>query len=411
MTSRDRVASVQGTESNPPQKGDTLAIGFSRRQISVLVIGWFVVAAFAAVFGASYWFPFKSAPHPPGTRAAERSAVPVSTAVATRKNVPVYVTGLGTVQASVTVDIRSQVDGTLQHVVFTEGQFVKKGDLLAKIDPRLFQAAVDQAKAKKAQDAALLVAAEKNLIRAQTLALKDFGTQQNLDQQLATVDQLKAALQVDDAAILTAQTQLDYTSIVAPNDGRIGVRLVDAGNVIRAADAKPIANLVLTHPAAVLFTLPAPLLSAVRAAMGNGPLTATALDQDNRRNLSTGHVLLIDNAVNAATATIRLKALFANDDDQLWPGDFVNVRLLLETRTDAIAIPTAAVQRGPEGLFSWVVTQDKTVVPRRIDVGPSAGGETVVAAGLAGGEQVVTEGQYKLRAGTLVQISKPAITK
>ncbi len=324
---------------------------------------------------------------------------------------PVYVTGLGTVQASVTVDIRSQVDGTLQHVVFTEGQFVKKGDLLAKIDPRLFQAAVDQAKAKKAQDAALLVAAEKNLIRAQTLALKDFGTQQNLDQQLATVDQLKAALQVDDAAILTAQTQLDYTSIVAPNDGRIGVRLVDAGNVIRAADAKPIANLVLTHPAAVLFTLPAPLLSAVRAAMGNGPLTATALDQDNRRNLSTGHVLLIDNAVNAATATIRLKALFANDDDQLWPGDFVNVRLLLETRTDAIAIPTAAVQRGPEGLFSWVVTQDKTVVPRRIDVGPSAGGETVVAAGLAGGEQVVTEGQYKLRAGTLVQISKPAITK
>ncbi len=316
-------------------------------------------------------------------------------------------------QASLTVDIRSQVDGKLEEVRFTEGQQVRKGDVLARIDPRLFQAALDQARAKKAQDAALLAAAEKDLTRAKTLVLREAGTQQNLDQQLAKVDQLKASLDSDDATIATAQTQLDYTTIVAPNDGRIGVRLVDPGNLVRASDTKPIANLVLTRPSAVLFTLPAQLLDNVRAAMARGPVIAEAFDQDNQRKLSTGKVLLIDNAVDVATATMRLKAIFANEDDQLWPGEFVNVRVLLETRKNAITIPTAAVQRGPQGLFTWVVTSNYTAAPRRIEIGPSTGDLTVVTSGLADGERVVTDGQYRLRVNALVRASKivPEATK
>ena len=299
----------------------------------------------------AYWYSAKRSETTQPARSSAPSAIPVSIAAANRQNIPIYLTGLGTVQASLTVDIRSQVDGKLEEVRFTEGQQVKKGDVLAKIDPRLFQAALDQARAKKAQDAALLAAAEKDLIRAKALVLKEVGTQQNLDQQLAKVDQLKASLDSDDATIATAQTQLDYTTIVAPNDGRIGVRLVDPGNLVRASDTKPIANLVLTRPSAVLFTLPAQLLDNVRAAMARGPVIAEAFDQDNQRKLSTGKVLLIDNAVDLATATIRLKAIFANEDGQLWPGEFVNVRVLLETRKNAVTIPTAAVQRGPQGLI------------------------------------------------------------
>ena len=374
--------------------------GHHRGRILV-VLASVCVLAMGAV---AYWY---SAKRPEAAQTA-RAAIPVSIAAATRQNIPIYLTGLGTVQASVSVDIRSQVDGKLEEVRFTEGQHVKKGDVLAKIDPRLFQAALDQARAKKAQDAALLAAAEKDLARAKILVLRQVGTQQNLDQQLAKVDQLKASLDSDDATIATAQTQLDYTTIVAPNDGRIGVRLVDPGNLVRASDTKPIANLVLTRPSAVLFTLPAQLLDNVREAMARGPVIAAAFDQDNRRKLSTGEVLLIDNAVDLATATIRLKAIFANEDDQLWPGEFVNVRVLLETRKNAVTIPTAAVQRGPQGLFTWVVTSNNTAVPRRIEIGPSTGDLTIVTSGVADGDHVVTDGQYKLRVNALVQASKIA---
>jgi membrane fusion protein, multidrug efflux system len=361
-----------------------------------------------AVGVVAYWYLAKRPEAAQTVHSVARAAIPVSVAAATRQNIPIYLTGLGTVQASVSVDIRSQVDGKLEEVRFAEGQHVKKGDVLAKIDPRLFQAALDQARAKKAQDAALLAAAEKDLTRAKTLVLKEVGTQQNLDQQLAKVDQLKASLDSDDATIATAQTQLDYTTIVAPNDGRIGVRLVDPGNLVRASDTKPIANLVLTRPSAVLFTLPAQLLDNVREAMARGPVIATAFDQDNRRKLSSGKVLLIDNAVDLATATIRLKAIFANEDDQLWPGEFVNVRVLLETRKDAITIPTAAVQRGPQGLFTWVVSSNDSAVPRRIEIGPSTGDLTIVTSGVADGDRVVTDGQYKLRVNALVQAPKIA---
>jgi membrane fusion protein, multidrug efflux system len=363
------------------------------------------VATFAAG-GALYWYwPQGAAPTP--ARPAGRPAVPVSIAVATPRDLPVYLTGLGTVQASLTVRIHSQVDGTLQTVQFTEGQHVKKGDVLATIDPRLFQAALDQAKAKKAQDQAQLIGAEKDLVRAKSLAQKDFGSQQNVDQQQAKVDQFKASIAADEAAIATAQAQLDYTSITAPNDGRIGIRLVDPGNLVRASDAGGIASLVLLQPSAVVFTLPSRTLDDVREAQARGPVEVAAFDQNNRRTLATGKLLLIDNAVDQATSTIRLKAMFPNEDERLWPGDFVNARLLLANQSNVLAVPSSAVQRGPQGLFTWIVTPSDTAEPRAIEVGATTGDLTVIIAGLRPGERIVTDGQYKLQRGAMVTYALP----
>ena len=343
------------------------------------------------------------------SRPAARTSVPVTIAVATRRDLPVHLTGLGTVQASYTVAIHSQVDGKLQEVNFIEGQHVKKGDVLARIDPRLFQAALDQSKAKRAQDVALLVGAEKDLVRSRTLAEKNAGSQQNVDQQQAKVDQLKASIDADDAAIATAQTQLDYTTITAPSDGRIGVRQLDPGNIVRASDASAIATLVLVRPSAVLFTLPARVLDDVRDAMARGPVEVTAFDQDNRRVLSKGTLLLVDNLINQATATIRLKAMFANEDERLWPGDFVNARVLLETRSNVLVVPSSTVQRGPQGLFAWVVTEKNTAQVRKIEVGPTTGNLTIITSGLADGDRVVTDGQYKLQPNSpVVTTSTPS---
>ena len=265
--------------------------------------------------------------------------------------------GLGTVQALFTVGIHSQVDGKLQDVFFKEGQRVKKGDILAKIDPRLYQAALDQAKAHKAQDDAQLIAAEKDLARFQTLVIRNAETQQNVDLQQAKVDQTKAAIDADVAAIETAQTNLDYTNIAATTDGRMGMRMVDPGNIVHAGDQGAIAVLTQAEPAVVMFTLPEQTLDEVRQAMNRGDVQVAAYDRDNVHLLSTGKLSTIDNQIDQTTATYRLKAMFANDDEKLWPGEFVNAQLLLETRKNAVVIPPAAVQRGPHGLFTWVVKQ------------------------------------------------------
>ena len=336
-----------------------------------------------------------------------RAAVPVSVVTVSRQDVPVYLTGLGTVQALFTVAIHSQVDGKLQDVVFKEGQPVKKGELLAKIDPRLYQAALDQAKARKAMDEATLTAAEKDLARFRTLVQKNAETQQNLDLQQAKVDQAIASIAADTAAIETAQTNLDYTNIVAPNDGRMGVRLVDPGNVVHANDQGAIAVLTQTQPTAVLFTLPAQSLDAVRAAMARGTVEVAAYDRDNARLLGSGTLATIDNMIDQATATYKLKAMFANGDETLWPGEFVNARLLLEIRKDAVVIPQVAVQRGPHGLFAWIVKADNTVEPRPISTGTTTGERTIVSSGIAAGERVVTDGQYKLQTGATVTILAP----
>jgi membrane fusion protein, multidrug efflux system len=375
-----------------------------RRRTVAIGFAFIILAA-----GGLYWYrvpgsqPQRAAP-PPG-----RPAVPVSVAVAARQDVPIYVTGLGTVQGSFTIAIHSQVDGIMQEVKFTEGQHVKKGDVLARIEPRLFQAALDQAKAKKSQDVATLGAAEKDLERSMTLVVRSITTQQTVDQQQARVDQLKASIEADEAAIETAQAQLDFTTIRAPSDGRIGVRLVDPGNLVHASDARPIANLVLTQPSAVLFTLPMQVLDDLRDAMARGPVEVTAYDQNNRRLLSTGKLLLIDNAIDQATATIRLKAMFDNADERLWPGEFVNARVSLETRRNVIAVPTTVVQRGPQGLFAWIVNADNVAEPRRIELGPASGDLTVINTGLADGDRVVTDGQYKLQANARVTITAASI--
>lgn len=322
---------------------------------------------------------------------------------------PIQLIGLGTVQATFTVGIHSQVDGKLLDVLFKEGQHVKKGDILAKIDPRLFQAALDAAKAKKAQDEAQLASFQKDLTRFQTLGTKGYETQQNLDQQQGKVDTAKAAVAADDAAIETAQTNLDYTDIRAPSDGRLGVRLVDPGNLVRATDAGSIAILVQAQPAAVLFTLPAHTLDDVREAQKRGDVEVIAYDRDNRKALSTGKLATIDNVIDPATASYKLKATFANGDEKLWPGEFVNARLLVDTVRNALTVPDAAVQRGPNGLFAWTLSADNKAVPKPIQVGPSVGGMTIVTSGLDDGQRVVTGGQYKLRTNAPVSITdKPS---
>jgi membrane fusion protein, multidrug efflux system len=355
-----------------------------------------------------YWFAERRGPNT-AVATTRAPGVVVNAATATRTDVPVYASGLGTVQAIATVAIRSQVDGKIQEVLFTEGQHVKKGDVLVKIDPRLFQAALDQAKAKKDQDEAQLISAQKDLDRFSTLVVKNFASQQNVDQQQAKVDQLKATIVADEGAIESAQTQLDYCLITAPVDGRVGVRQVDAGNIVHASDQSSLVVLTQNQPSAVLFTLPARLLDSVRDAMKQGPVSVTAYDQDDKRLLSTGRLLLVDNIIDQATATIRLKAVFDNKDEALWSGEFVNAHVLLGTRKNSLTVPTAAIQRGPQGLFTWVITPEGTAEMRALKTGPASGDVTIVESGLADGDRVVTGGQYKLRQNAPVTITTPQL--
>ena len=387
-------------DSDPAHEGSPKrAQQHSRRlRIVAVAIGGLLIAAAAALYVTR-----------PGVRPAQASlpppAIPVTAVSAVRQDVPVYLTGLGSVQASFTVGIHSQVDGKLQDVLFTEGQRVKKGDILAKIDPRLFQAALDQAKAKKAQDEAQLIGLQKDLTRFTTLGAKGYDTQQNIDQQQAKVDTTKAAIEADVADIETAQTQLDYTNITAPSDGRMGVRLVDPGNTIRASDTGSIATLVRTQPTFVTFTLPAQTLDDVRDAKARGEVQVIAFDRDNRRAISTGTLETIDNMIDQTTASYRLKATFANDDERLWPGQFVNARVLVNTNKNVVVVPNTAVQRGPKGLFTWVVKPDNKVEPRPIETSVASGDVTVVTSGINNGERVVTGGQYKLQNNSTVNVS------
>jgi multidrug efflux system membrane fusion protein len=361
--------------------------------------------AVVVIAGLAYWY--ESQGPDPAHAARSRATVPVSIATASRQDVPIYLTGLGTVQALYTVAIHAQVDGKLQDVFFKEGQPVKKGDVLAKIDPRLYQAALDQAKARKAQDEATLVAAQKDLARYQALVLKNAETQQNLDLQQAKVDQTKAGIDADVAAIETTQTNLDYTDIRATTDGRMGVRMVDPGNIVHASDQGAIAILTQTEPTAVTFTLPAQTLEDVRAAMASGDVEVGAYDRDNVHLISTGKLATIDNLIDQATATYRLKAMFANGEEKLWPGEFVNARLLLTTRKDVVVIPPLAVQRGPHGLFAWIVKPDNTVEARPIQISTTTGDRTIVTSGVSDGDHVVTDGQYKLQINSPVTITAP----
>jgi multidrug efflux system membrane fusion protein len=332
-------------------------------------------------------------------------AVPVTADLARKQDFPVFQLGLGQVQAFNTVTIHVRVDGALDKVAFTEGQDVKQGDLLAQIDPRPFQASLDQAAATKDKDAAQLANAQHDLDRYVTLAPQNFTSKQVLDTQRALVAQLTAQVKADQAAIDNAKVQLGYTTITAPISGRTGIRLIDQGNIVHATDTTGLVVLTQLRPISVIFTLSETLLPKVSKALAAGPLKVEAWSQDDSLKLGEGQVALIDNQIDPSTGTMKIKATFPNEALSLWPGQFVNARLLIETRQDGITIPVSAIQRGPNGTFAWVVKPDKSVEMRPIKIAYSTTDTALIDSGLAAGDTVVTGGQYRLVLGGKVDVT------
>ena len=344
----------------------------------------------------------------PAPKAAPRSGpeVMAHTAKAERKDMPIYLQGLGTVQAFYTATVTSRVDGELQKVAFTEGQAVKKGDLLAQIDPRPYQAAYDQAVATKAKDQALLANARADLSRYAELAPQELASKQQVDTQKSLVQQLEAQIAADQAAIDNSRTQLDYAHITSPIDGLTGVRLVDPGNNLHGANATPIVVVTQTQPISVMFTLPEENLGQIAPALRSGKVEVAALSRDGKGEIDRGEIAVLDNQIDQATGTVRLKATFPNAQNQLWPGEYVNTRVLLKTSKNALTIPDSAVQRGPNGLYVFLVKPDQTVEMRPVRIGASVNGSTIVEAGLEAGDTVTTSNEYRLHEG--VKIKAPA---
>jgi multidrug efflux system membrane fusion protein len=338
--------------------------------------------------------------------AASRNAPPaiaVDTATAKHSDVPIFLQGLGTVQAFYTVTVTARVDGEIQKIGFTEGQTVHKGDLLAQIDPRPNQAAYEQVLATKAKDEAMLANAKRDYDRYILLQPQDLASKQTVDTQRATVDQLTAQVKVDQAAIDNARTQLDYTRISSPIDGRTGLRLIDPGNIVRAAGTAGIVVVTQVQPISVVFTLPEEDLSTVGGALALGSVQVTTLSRDGDTVLDQGTLALIDNQIDQTTGTARLKATFPNTRNTLWPGQYVNARVLVRTEHNVLTLPSSAVQLGPNGPFTYVVKGDSTVEVRPLEIGPESGGLTVIKKGIALNERVVTSNQYRLQAGVHVR--------
>jgi membrane fusion protein, multidrug efflux system len=365
-----------------------------------------IVLALAIALGAVgwHWWPaglFSKAPTGGGQSAASQ-AIPVTAAVAKLNDVPVYLTGLGTVQAFNTVTVKVRVDGELNSVKFTEGQDVKENDVLAQIDPRPFQASLDQAKATQAKDEAQLANAQVDLKRF--VDLGQYATRQSVDTQKALVQQLQATVQADKAQVENAQVQLDYTTVRAPISGRTGIRLVDAGNIVHAADPNGLVVITQLQPISVIFTLPEDQLQEVMKAMKPaGSLKVLAAERANGKVLEEGTLSLVDNQIDTNTGTVRLKATFPNADYGLWPGQFVEVRLLVRTLQQVVTVPGTAVQRGPDGMYVYVIKPDSTVAMQPVTVLQMTGGTSVIQSGLGAGTEIVATGQYRLQAGSRVQ--------
>ena len=337
-------------------------------------------------------------------QSAARPSVPVTVAAATMRDVPIYYGALGTIQALNTVAIRAQVNGQLVSIDFRQGQEVHQGDVLAKIDPAPLKAALDQAVAKKSQDEAQLINVQQDLARFKTLAIKNYETQQNVDAQQAKVDVAKASIDADQAAIEAARTQLNYATIAAPFDGVVGFRQLDIGNIIHTTDVGPLTVLTQIKPCTAIFTLPQSDLGPVREAMLRGDVPVLAFDQDDQKQLAEGKLLLINNQIDQTTSTIQLKAEFPNQDERLWPGEFVHIRVLITTRKNAVTIPAIALQRGPEGYYVWVVKPDETVEQRPIAAQTTTDDIVIATSGLNAGETVVVEGQSRLDVGARVAV-------
>jgi multidrug efflux system membrane fusion protein len=335
--------------------------------------------------------------------AAKSAAVPVTFVTLQKSDFPVYLNGLGTVEPYQTVTVRSRVDGQIIKIAFKQGQMVKQGDVLVEIDPRPYQAALEQAQAKKAQDEATLANAQLDLRRYGDLAKLDAASRQQVDTQQALVNQLTAQVKGDQAAIDSAQTQVNYTTIRSPLTGKAGFRLVDKGNIVHAADTTGIVTIVKLQPISVVFTAPGQDVPRINKALAAGTVPVIALSSDGLKILSTGHLALVNNAIDQASGTIRMKATFANVDDVLWPGLSVSTRLLAETLKQVTVIPEDAIQRGPDGLYAFVVGAGNKAEISKIKVGAEGNGAAVVLQGLVPGQKVVTAGQYRLQQGTVTQ--------
>src|SRR3984957_1539942 len=360
-----------------------------------------LVAGAAAILVDTRWW--QPSPAQSAARGGE-VAIPVMTDKARRADVPIFLTGLGTVQAFNSVLIKSRVDGQIVKVRYEEGKDVHAGDVLVEIDRAPFEAVLAQAEANKLKDQAQLDNARLDLARYTGLAKTFASTTQQVDTARALVAQTEAIVKADQALIDTAQEQLNYSTIRSPIDGRVGTRLVDAGNIVKASDTTGIVSINQIHPIFVTFALPADSLPQLRAGSRDGDVVVTALDRDGQV-LATGVLAVIDNQINPATGTINYKAKFENGDDVLWPGQFANLRIQLATRRNVIAVPVTAVQQGPDGTYAFVVGDDRTVQKRALKVGALNKTTAIIDDGLQAGEQIVTDGQYRIQAGSKVEFA------
>jgi membrane fusion protein, multidrug efflux system len=364
-----------------------------------------ILLAGAVGAGGYFWRGHATTGHPSaGLSNTAPAAVPVTAANVTQGDVPIVLEGLGAVSPLNTATIRTQVQGTLESVEFVEGQEVKRGQVLARIDPRVYEAQVDQAEAALARDQAILKNSKTDLARTQPLADRGFATQQLLDTQNSQVAQGQGTVELDQAALEVAKTQFSFTTVTAPFDGVTGIRRIDPGNIVQPSDMNGLVVLTQLQPVAVIFALPSTEIPNVQKAIAAGEASVDAYDASNRRKLDHGGLMLIDNQVDSSTGTVRLKASFPNSERTLWPGAFVNIHLTIAVRKNAITVPLTAVQQGPNGAFVYAVGPDHKAAVRQVVEGQSRAGKVLIEQGLSPNETVVTAGQYRLSEGTLVQV-------
>jgi membrane fusion protein, multidrug efflux system len=368
----------------------------------------FLGATALAIALGAFWWTQRNHVAAASQPSASSAPVPVVAGLSAVHNVPLYVEGLGTVQAYNSVTVRSRVDGQIMKAFFSEGQEVKEGDPLFQIDPRAFQAALDQASAAKQKDEAQLVSAKADLQRFSRLLTSGYQTQQSYDSQKALVGQIEASIKADAATIDTAQLNLGYADIRAPLTGRTGARLVDPGNLVHASDNTALVTITQLKPIFVDFAVPQSYLTDIRRNQAKAPMAVQALDANASEVLAVGKLTLIDNQVDSTTGTIHLKATFDNAGAELWPGQFVNARLVLSIRKDAVTVPATTVQQGPDGYYAYVIKPDQSVERRTVEVSGTQDGQAIVTAGLAAGERIVVDGQYRLSPGAKVQAAPPA---